>query len=304
MRKKGLFILASLILFIAACSMFNPIPDLIANSFEMEFVYIPPGSFIMGSPPYAAVRFDDETEHRAEISKGFYFQKTEVTQSQWKAVMSDNPSQFNFKESGNDYPVDNVSWNDVQEFLRRLNESEGAQIYRLPTESEWEYVCRLGSDRGPFADAVMLTDIARIIKKGIKIATFDLFSTGDCLSTDQANYNGYYPLLGRSKGVFREITMPVASFPPNKLGVYDMHGNVNEWCLDSYGKYDVRHKTFPIYRKIDSAVVDAENGKYKVYRGGSWLSSAKYCRCAFRGREASDYKNETLGFRLVKTLDE
>jgi len=303
MKKKGVILLSSIILCIAACSVFQPAPEkLTANSFQMEFVYIPPGSFIMGSPPYAAVRFDDETEHRAEITRGFYIQKTEVTQGQWKALMSDNPSLFNFKENGDEYPVDNVSWNDAQEFIKRLNEAEGCQKYRLPTEAEWEYVCRLGSERGPFADTVMLSDIGRMVKKGIKIVTFDLFSTGDCLSTDQANYDGNYPLLGCDKGVFREMTMPVGSFSPNKLGVYDLHGNVNEWCQDTYGKYDVKHETFPIYRVIDS--VGAEGGKYKVYRGGSWLSSAKYCRCAYRGREAVDYKNETLGFRLVKILDE
>ncbi len=303
MKRKGVIVLSAMVMFVAACSIFHPIPERLTNAFQMEFVYIPPGSFIMGSPPYAAVRFDDETEHRAEITKGFYFQKTEVTQGQWKAVMSDNPSVFNFQESGDEYPVENVSWNDAQEFIRRLNEAEGSEKYRLPTETEWEYVCRLGSDRGPFADAVMISDITRMIKRGIQIVTFDLFTSGDCLSTDQANYNGKYPLLGCDRGVFREITLPVASFPPNKLGVYDLHGNVNEWCQDTYGKYDVRHKTFPIYRRIDSPV-DPEPGKYKVYRGGSWLSSAKYCRCAFRGREAADYKNETLGFRLVKMLDE
>lgn len=307
MEKKGIILLFSIILCVAGCSLFKSAPEeFLTNSLQMEFVYIPPGSFIMGSPTYAAVRFDDETEHRAELTRGFYIQKTEVTQGQWKAVMSDtdnsNPSVFKFTKSGDDYPVENVSWNDAQEFIKRLNNAEGHQKYRMPTETEWEYVCRLGGERGPFADAVMLSDISRIIRKGIKIVTFDLFTTGDCLSTDQANYDGNYPLPGCDKGKFREITMPVASFSPNKLGIYDLHGNVNEWCQDNYGKYDVKHQTFPIYRVVDST--GSEGGKYKVYRGGSWLSSAKYCRCAFRGREAADYKNETLGFRLVKMLDE
>jgi formylglycine-generating enzyme required for sulfatase activity len=304
MKIKGVILLPAIILCLTACSFFKTTPEeLTSNSFRMDFVYIPPGTFIMGSPPYAAVRFDDETEHRVEITKGFYMQKTEVTQGQWKAVMQNNPSVFQFKDSGDSCPVENVSWNDAQEFVARLNNAEGSQQYRLPTEAEWEYACRLGSERGPFGDVVMLSDIARIIKRGIKIVTFDLFSTGDCLSTDQANYDGTYPLLGCKKGDFREMTMPVASFPPNKLGVYDLHGNVNEWCLDSYQKYDVKHKTFPMYKTIDSPV-GTENGKHKVYRGGSWLSSAKYCRSAFRGRESADYRNETLGLRLVKILDE
>lgn len=304
MKKKGvILLLCAIILCVASCSIFRPTPEpLTSNTLDMEFVYIPPGSFIMGSPPYAAVRFDDETEHRAEITRGFYFQTTEVTQKQWKAVMSDNPSQFKFEKSGDDYPVDNVSWNDVQAFIEKLNAAENGTTYRLPTETEWEYVCRLGSDRGPFADAVMLSDISRIIKQGVTIAGFDLFTTGDCLDTDQANYNGNYPLIGCNKGVYREITMPVKSFSPNKLGIYDLHGNVNEWCQDNYGKYKVKHETFPIYKIKDST--GAATGKYRVYRGGSWVSSAKYCRCAFRGRETPDYKNETLGFRLVKMLDE
>ncbi|MEW6079139.1 MAG: formylglycine-generating enzyme family protein [Thermodesulfobacteriota bacterium] len=304
MKIKGVILFFAIILCLAACSVFKTTPeDLISNEFRMDFVYIPPGTFVMGSPSYAAVRFDDETEHRVEITNGFYMQKTEVTQGQWKQVMTENPSIFQFKEHGDDYPVENVSWNDAQEFVKRLNDAEGSQKYRLPTEAEWEYVCRLGSSRGPFGDVAGLSDISRIIKRGIKIVTFDLFSTGDCLSTDQANYDGNYPLLGCKKGVFREITMPVASFPPNKLGLYDLHGNVNEWCQDGYEKYAVKHKTFPMYKTVDSPD-EPKGGKYKVYRGGSWMSSAKYCRCAFRGREAPDYRNETLGLRLVKMLDE
>lgn len=303
MKKIYIILLFSALVGMTGCSLFNSVPESTANTFDMSFVYIPPGSFIMGSPSHAAVRFDDETEHRAEITKGFFMQKTEVTQRQWEAVMSDNPSLFKFELSGGDCPVDNVSWNDAQEFINRLNQAEGGKKYRLPTEAEWEYVCRLGGKRGPFADAVVLSDIARIIKRGISLVTFDAFSTGDCLSTDDANYNGNFPLIGCEKGLFREVTMPVASFPPNKLGIYDLHGNVNEWCLDTYKPYDVKHQTFPIYRIVDYPD-ETGSGKYKVYRGGSWLSSAKYCRCAFRGHEAADYKNETLGFRLVKMLDE
>lgn len=304
MNRKKMVILLPLIIvwcLTAACSAVKTVPDGLtaSNSIQMDFVYIPAGSFIMGSASYERDLFEDEKEHRVELTRGFYIQKTEVTQGQWKAVMSDNPSVFN--SCGDACPVENVSWNDVQEFIKRLNTMEGGTKYRLPTEAEWEYVCKLGGEKGPLTDMVVLCDIIGIIKKGIKIVTFDLFSTGNCLNTDHANYNGNYPLSGCEQGLFQEKTMTVGGFPPNKLGVYDLHGNVNEWCQDNYGDYGV-YRTFPIYRKVDPA--GPVHGKYKVYRGGSWLSSAIYCRTAFRGKEVPDYKNGTMGFRLVKMLDE
>jgi formylglycine-generating enzyme required for sulfatase activity len=171
------------------------------------------------------------------LTKGFYMQSTEVTQGQWKAVMGNNPSYF--KNCGDDCPVEQVSWNDVQEFIRKLNRREGGNKYRLPTESEWEYVARAGTDI-PFA-------------------------FGRCLSTDQANYDGNYPLSECSKGEYRQRTISVASFKPNSWGLYDMHGNVWEWCQDWYGDYPSGSATDPS---------GSSGGSYRVLRGGGWNDDA------------------------------
>ena len=192
-------------------------------------------------------------------------QTTEVTQGQWRSVMGDNPS--GFKECGDDCPVENVSWNDIQGFMKKLNEKEGASIYRLPTEAEWEYAARAG--------------------------TTTPFYFGDCLSTDQANYNGNYPLADCPKGEYREKTVPVASFPPNKWGLYDMHGNVWEWCQDWYGEYPEGSVTDP---------EGPETGSNRVLRGGGWIGGARYCRSALRYGVAPADRGSSFGFRLVRSL--
>ncbi|HPX10981.1 MAG TPA: formylglycine-generating enzyme family protein, partial [Syntrophales bacterium] len=168
------------------------------NSIGMTFVLIPPGIFVMGSPPTEPQRFDDEVQHRVELTKPFYMQRTAVTQGQWKAVMKGNPSHFN--GCGDSFPVEQISWEDCRRFIEKLNRREETDRYRLPTEAEWEYACRAG--------------------------TASPFNTGDCLSTDQANYNGNYPYRGCRGGKYRHCTVSVASFPPNAWGLYDTHGNV------------------------------------------------------------------------------
>ena len=208
--------------------------DRIKNDLGMEFVYIPPGSFSMGSPSSEPKRDGDEKQHRVTLTKSFYLQTTEVNQGQWEAVMGNNPSRF--KDCGRNCPVERVSWNDIQEFIKKLNAREGANIYRLPTEAEWEYAARAG--------------------------TTTPFSFGSCLSTDQANYNGNYPMPGCSKGRYREMTVPVASFSPNAWGLYDMHGNVWEWCQDWFGDYPSGAVTDP---------AGAKSGSVRVLRGGSWI---------------------------------
>ena len=155
----------------------------------------------MGSPSGETGRDNDETQHQVTLTKGFYMQTTEVTQGQWMAVMGNNPSYF--KNCGNDCPVEQVSWNDVQEFIRRLNQKEGGSSYRLPTEAEWEYAARAG--------------------------TITPFNTGNCLSTDQANYDGNYPLSGCSKGEYRKTTNESRSLSHRMHGVFttctEMSGN-------------------------------------------------------------------------------
>ena len=222
----------------------SKLPARFTNSLGQAFVYIKPGTFWMGSPSDEPKRDSDETRHKVTLTKGFYLQTTEVTQGQWERVMGSNPSYF--KNCGADCPVENVSWEDIQEFIRKLNREEGKK-YRLPTEAEWEYACRAGTETP--------------------------FSFGKCLSTDQANYDGNYPMPGCGKGAYREKPAPVKSFAPNAWGLYDMHGNVWEWCEDWKGDYP------------SGAVTDPEgpsNGSVRVLRGGSWSNYAGNCRSANR----------------------
>jgi formylglycine-generating enzyme required for sulfatase activity len=154
------------------------------NSTGMEFVYIPAGEFMMGSNNG---NDDEKPVHKVKITKGFYLQKTEVTQGQWKSVMGNNPSYF--EDCGDDCPVENVSLNDVQKFLAELNKKEKTGKYRLPTEAEWEYAARAG--------------------------TKTKFAFGNCLSTDHANYDGNSPLSGCAKGEYRIKTIKAGSLRAN-----------------------------------------------------------------------------------------
>lgn len=231
-----------------------------SNSLGMDFVAIQPGTFMMGSPASEPGRYDDETRHQVTLTKCFYMQTTEVTQSQWTAVMGSNPSYFSGCGS---CPVDYVSWDDVQTFISKMNQ-RGEGTYRLPTEAEWEYAARAG--------------------------TTTPFYFGTCLSTSQANYNGNYPLEGCSEGIYREKTLPVARFSPNSWGLYDMHGNVWEWCQDWYGDYPSGSVTDP---------AGPGSGSVLVVRGGSWDFIARDCRSASRGGSSPAYRGTVIGFRLV-----
>jgi len=240
-----------------------PIPPPVANSLGMGFVYIVPGTFMMGSSTNEPERVSDEIQHTVILSKGYYMQTTEVTQGQWKAVMGSNPS--NFSSCGDDCPVEYVSWNDSQAFITALNTLEGTDVvYRLPTEAEWEYSARAGTQT-PFA-------------------------FGYCLGTDQANYDGNHPLTGSSSGIFRNTPVAVASFFPNDWALYDMHGNVREWCQDWYGDYSSGSVTDPS---------GPSTGSNRVLRGGSWNYSAKYCRSAFRYGYNPGFRGNYVGFRLA-----
>jgi formylglycine-generating enzyme required for sulfatase activity len=234
-----------------------------SNSIGMIFVLIPPGRFLMGSPEGEPKRFDDEVQHLVTLTKPFYMQRTEVTQGHWKALMEGNPSHFG--SCGDSFPVEQVSWDDCREFIGKLNRLEGTDKYRLPTEAEWEYACRAG--------------------------TMTPFHTGNCLSTDDANYNGNYPYMGCPEGQYRHHTLSVASFPPNAWGLYDMHGNVWEWCLDWYGEY-------PGYSVTDPGGPD--HGAIHIHRGGSWNYCAEFCRSALRIKRAPDFRLDFFGFRLVR----
>jgi formylglycine-generating enzyme required for sulfatase activity len=235
----------------------------VSNSLGMEFVYIEPGTFMMGSSSGESERDDDEKQHRVTLTKGFYMQTTEVTQGQWKAVMGNNPSHF--KNCGDDCPVEEVSWNDVQEFIRKLNQREGGNKYRLPTEAEWEYAARAGST--------------------------EAFANGG-ISELECGYDSNLDAMGWYCGNSNKKTHSVAQKQPNAWGLYDMHGNVYEWCQDWYGDYPSGSVTDP---------TGPSGGSRRVKRGGCWNLYARYCRSAFRFRSAPDFRFCNLGFRLLRT---
>ena len=258
------------IYFLGACSPTTKVPRVppvrktFTNPLGMKFIYILPGTFMMGSPANERGADDDEKQHQVTISRPFYLQATEVTQGQWKKVMGNNPSYF--KGCGDDCPVEWVSWTNVQEFIKRLNLMVGSDKYRLPTEAEWEYACRAG--------------------------TTTRFYTGNCLSTDEANYQGNFPFFGCPKGKYKLKTGKVGGFPPNPWGLYDMHGNVWEWCQDFKGEYPLGHVTGPKGPLLGSS---------RVVRGGSWGRGALACRAAKRNSIPPMSRSNRIGFRLAKT---
>ena len=175
----------------------------------MTFRLIPAGTFQMGSPVDEEGRYDNEQQHQVTISRPFYLQTTPVTQGQWQKVMGNNPSSFT--AGGQDCPVEQVSWDDAQEFLAKLNRIEEIDTYRLPTEAEWEYACRAEST-GRF-----------------------------CFGDDEAGLKDYAWYNNNSAGK----TQPVGQLKPNAWGLYDMHGNVWEWCRDWYGRVSGRARYRP-----------------------------------------------------------
>ena len=229
-----------------------------------KFVLIPAGTFMMGSPSSEPGRSNAEIQHQVTISKPFYMQTTTVTREQWKRVMGNYPSAVS--KCGDDCPAANVSWNDVQEFIGKLNKMEGTDKYRLPTEAEWEYAARAG--------------------------TTTLFYTGNCLSTDQANCDGNYPFPpGCPKGEFRKKILRVGNFPPNVWGLYDMAGNIGQWVQDWYGNYPSSSVTDP---------AGPSSGTFRVIRGGDWFSVARFCRSAYRGLNSPISGWHYIGFRLAR----
>jgi formylglycine-generating enzyme required for sulfatase activity len=228
----------------------------------MTFVELPAGRFVMGSPATEVSRGADEVQHDVTLSAPFMIGRYEVTQREWKTVMGTSPSHF--ADCGPLCPVEQVSYFDVEEFLRRLNTGSRALRYRLPTEAEWEYACRAGST-APFA-------------------------TGKNLTTDQANYNGTFPYAGFPRGVYRQHPTPAGTFAPNAWGVADMHGNVWEWTSDWYGGYGAGPATDPH---------GPSSGEKKVIRGGSWYFDANSARCALRYTHAPADRGFSLGVRVA-----
>ena len=235
--------------------------DLVVAGVEQRFRWIAAGTFMMGSPASEPERSGDEIQHQVTLSKGFWLADTACTQALWQKVMGNNPAYF--KDNTNN-PVEQVSWDDVQGFLQALNQRVAGLTARLPNEAEWEYACRAG--------------------------TTTAFSFGSRISLNQANYDGTSCYAGGSKGEYREKTMPVKSFSPNAWGLYQMHGNVFEWCQDWYGNYPMQAVTDP---------QGAASGSYRVLRGGSWVLNAQHLRSAYRNFSSPVYRSFSSGFRLV-----
>jgi formylglycine-generating enzyme required for sulfatase activity len=186
-----------------------------------------------------------------------------VTQAQWRAVLGTNPSRLR----DDSHPVEQVSWHDCQEFCEGLGRRTGQRV-RLPTEAQWEYACRAG--------------------------TATPFHFGETLSTDQANYNGWYTYRQGRKGVYRQQTTPVGNFPPNAWGLFDLHGGVWEWCLDCYGKYPEGEVSDPRTEHVGTA---------RVLRGGSWYNIPWSCRSACRDWGEPGVRDRDIGCRVLLSLD-
>lgn len=252
------------------------------------FVKIQGGTFQMGSPDTENWRSDDETAHSVTVSD-FYMGSCEVTQAEYKEIMGKNPSNF----TGDELPVENLTWYEAVSYCNARSEKEGlekaytidgqnvtwnrsADGYRLPTEAEWEYACRAGTETP--------------------------FNAETSISPEESNYFGHYPYLieenyfsqeklDTEPGEYRETTVAVDSFSQNKWGLYNMHGNVGEWCWDYYGAYPAREQTDP---------VGAETGTRRVNRGGGWNDFAKHIRSAYRASSPADISSAAIGIRLVR----
>ena len=256
-----------------------------------EFMLINGGTFQMGSPESEAWRIEDEITHTVTLSD-YYISAYEVTHEEYQAAMGTNPSTF----SGENLPVESISWMDAVQYCNARSIQEGltpaytiegqnvswdrsANGYRLPTEAEWEYACRAGTETP--------------------------FNTETSISADEANYWGNYPYLIEDNyfsqgnletkpGIYRQTTVAVGSFQPNAWGLYDMHGNVGEWVWDWYGSYEAGEQTDP---------TGPASGTLRVNRGGGWNDFAKNLRSAYRATLPPDSASFNLGMRLVRNVE-
>jgi TonB family protein len=239
----------------------------------IELVGLPPGSFMMGSTNGDA---DQKPVYLTTISRAFYLGKYEVTQAQWQAVMGNNPSSF--KNCGGNCPAEQISWDDAQEFLQKLNHMNDGYTYRLPTEGEWEYACRAGTT-GDYAGT-----LDAMAWYGNNSGRHNV-DAAEIWRTDKNNYLKRIDDNGNK-------THPVGTKQPNAFGLYDMHGNVWEWCQDWY------HDNYNGAPADGGAWLGGGEQKGRVVRGGSWIG-AGYLRSADRTRYASDKRLNVIGFRVV-----
>ncbi len=307
MKKTAVFI--TLMMLVGVVGVFGQ--SMPSGGVSEGMVLIHAGTFLMGNPGSEVERERDETQHEVTISRDFCMSQYEVTvgEFRWFVTVSgyqteaetsgggyvwtedggwEEQADANWKNpyisQGDDHPVVLVSWNDAVAYCNWLSKEEGLTLayringnevtwnreangYRLPTEAEWEYACRAG--------------------------TTTPFSTGTNITTNQANYNGNDPYNGNAEGTYRQKTTAAGSFSPNAWGLYDMHGNVWEWCWDWYDDYSENSQTDP---------EGATSGSYRVNRGGSWYNLGQYVHSAYRGNNTPSGRNHFIGFRLVRSL--
>ncbi|MGA1134033.1 MAG: SUMF1/EgtB/PvdO family nonheme iron enzyme [Prochlorotrichaceae cyanobacterium] len=252
--------------------------EALSQDVQLNMVEITGGTFTMGSPKSEPESSNSERPQHEVTLQDFAIGQTPVTQAQWRVVagyppvnpeveFKENPSQF----EGDDRPVEKVNWYEAKEFCDRLSAATG-KTYDLPTEAEWEYACRAG--------------------------TTTPFSFGEMITTELANYDGNYPYNGGTKGEYREQTTPVGTFPANAWGLYDMHGNVREWCLDHWHN-SYEEKPEELRQSGNTAWLKSDESKYRLLRGGSWVNSARNCRSASRDNSSPDIRYNNFGFRVV-----
>ena len=266
--------------------------DLAVNGVNQRMRWIRPGAFMMGSPENERGRLSNEVLHKVILTQGFWLGETVCTQELWEAVMGNNPSRF----KGKARPVERISWNDCREFIDKLNGIADLD-FRFPTEAEWEYACRAGTSTS--------------------------FSFGDNITVEQVNYRGTWEWSSEHKGKYGEQTVQVGSLPCNNWGLYEMHGNVWEWCNDWYDEISVnnvakRDRSYANSTEIgcssssagftnlnddDVCVIDPVGpnvGTARVLRGGSWSNGARLVRSASRSYIGPDYRFDYVGFRLAR----
>ena len=245
--------------------------DLSVKKVTQRFRWIEPGTFNMGSPEDEVQREwlgegkGSETLHSVRLSQGFWLADTTVTQDFWQAVMGDNPSHF---KDNPDNPVEQVSWQDAQEFINQLNSLFPGLLAQLPSEAQWEYACRAGTNTP--------------------------FSFGINITTEQVNYDGNFPYADGETGLDRQQTVPVKSLPSNPWGLYEMHGNLWEWCADAWQQQMSANEV------VDPLATDSDGDFARVVRGGSWdFYGGGGVRSAIRFRLTHDFRYGSLGFRLA-----
>ena len=264
----------------------------------LEMVAIPGGKFMMGTEDeeierlckkFNWDRFRREKPRHEVTIKPFYMGKYQVTQAQWRRIanlpkinddLDPNPARF----KGDSLPVEQVSWNDAVEFCRRLSKATGKE-YRLPSEAEWEYACR----------AIQNSKVKSQNEEISQSASYPPFHFGETLTDKLANYDASYTYANEAAGEYRGKTTPVGSFPPNAFGLYDMHGNVWEWCADDY------HENYEKAPQDGSAWLNENENDYhkKLVRGGSWYLSPAYCRSASPNYDTRGFDSSFIGFRGV-----